>query len=256
MSADLLPSRFRAIARHNFVLLSRDPGQIVGYTITPMLMMIALRPIYAARGDEAAGTVQATIGPLVLFSLLTLNVIGHSVLNERTWRTWNRLRSTAATSVELLLGKCLPFFLMLLVQQTILVVFSAVVFDLRLRPYAVLCTAFVILLWSATILGFGALLATAARTHGQLNTITDIGSFVVTVVGGGLTPLANMPDWMRVIAPFSPGYWALDAYRHALNGDSLHDLAGPVLVLMVLCALATAGAASLTARRAGARLRA
>jgi ABC-2 type transport system permease protein len=231
------------MARHNVVLLSRDPGQMFGYTVVPLLMMIALRPIYLSHGDATAGTLQATVGPMVLFSLITLNVIGHSMLNERTWHTWNRVRATPASSAELLLGKCVPFYLMLIVQQAIILMCSRFAFGLRIAGIGALTATLIMMLaWSGAVLALGALLSTVVRSHGQLNTITDVGAFLVTVVGGGLTPTAAMPSWMRLIAPYSPGYWAIDGYRGAITGQHLAALVHPVGILVVIMAVAGAAA--------------
>lgn len=254
MSTDGFTCRVWSVARHNVVLLSRDPGQMFGYTVMPLLMMIALRPVYIARGDEASGTVQATIGPMVLFSLITLNVIGHSTLNERTWHTWDRLRASPASGAELLLGKSAPFYLMLLVQQTIILTCAVVVFDLRINGSSgILATIPVMLVWSATVLALGTLLATMARTHGQLNTITDIGAFAVTVIGGGITPLSTMPDWMRMLAPYTPGYWAMAGYRTAFSGDDLGAMVTPLAVLLSITVVAGVTATLWAARRSDAR---
>lgn len=85
------------LVRHNLRLLLRDPGQIVAYTVMPVVLMSLLQPLYRAalhHGPTAAAT-QGAAGMVVMLSLFALNVIGHSILNERTWRTWGRLRATA-----------------------------------------------------------------------------------------------------------------------------------------------------------------
>ena len=254
MSVDYFGGRLSAIVRHNMVLLSRDPGQIFGYTVMPLLLMIALRPIYVARSDPVSGTTQATIGPMVLFSLITLNVIGHNLLHERTWHTWDRLRASPATGAELLLGKSIPFYVMLLVQQSIVVLCGVLTFGLRVPGQAaIMATVLMMLVWSATILALGSLLATAVRSHGQLNTITDIGAFLVTVIGGGLTPPSAMPQWMHAIAPYSPGYWAISGYRAALTGQAGGALLRSIAVLLLIAVAAAALATWLTGRRTGAR---
>lgn len=250
MSTEGFGCRVWAIVRHNLILLSRDPGQIFGYTVVPLLLMIALRPIYLARGDTVNGTVQATIGPMVLFSLITLNVIGHSMLNERTWHTWNRLRATPASSQELLLGKSIPFYLMLLAQQTIILMCSMFAFGLDITGIGpITATLLMMLTWSGAVLALGALLSTLVRSHGQLNTIADVGAFLVTVVGGGLTSPAAMPSWMRLLAPYSPGYWAIAGYRTAITGQDLSSLVRPVGILLTITATAAAAAVVVTTGR-------
>lgn len=42
---------------------------------------------------------------------------------------------------------------------------------------------------------------------------------------GALVPLAAMPQWVRHVAPASPGYWAVTALQAALAGDTGRTLA-------------------------------
>ena len=247
MSTEILSARFGALIRHNTVLLARDPGQVLGYTLVPVLLITALRPLYVAYYGEVRGTAYITTGALVLFSLITLNVIGHNLLNERSWRTWDRLRATPATGAELLFGKSVPFYVLLLLQQFLLLGYSRIAFGLVIHgsPAALTGMMFV---WPAAVVALGNLLAAWARSHGQLNTINDVGAFVVTVISGGLTPLKALPDWMRAVAPFSPGYWALTGLRAAIEGGGPDTLAYPILIV-ALFAIATAGLAVWTVTR-------
>jgi ABC-2 type transport system permease protein len=216
----------------------------------PLLLMTALRPLYVAHEGVAAGTTHATAGAMVLFSLITLNVVGHNLLNERTWRTWDRLRATPATALELHLGKAIPFYGMLLAQQAVLLVYSAVFFGLRVHG-PVPAMVGIMLAWPAAVLGIALLLAGLVRSHGQLNTINDIGAFAVTVIGGGLTPLSALPAWIQSIAPFSPGYWAVLGYRNAFTGNDADTTLPPVAVVLLVAAATAIAAFSLAARRSG-----
>src|SRR5262249_56885805 len=93
-------------------------------------------PLYVAalaRYGAQAGTAQVVTGMLVLFSLLALSVVGGAIMAERTWRTWDRLRATPARAAELLLGKAGPPFVMLAVQQLVVISFGVVVFGLHVR---------------------------------------------------------------------------------------------------------------------------
>ena len=63
-----------------------------------------------------------------------------------------------------------------------------------------------------------------------------------SALGGALIPAAELPGWVRAIAPGSPGYWAMAALRSALR-----DQAGPTVrdaaVLVAVAAAASAVAA-------------
>ncbi|MEC3998169.1 ABC transporter permease [Actinacidiphila sp. DG2A-62] len=227
MNAEAL-HRTGLLVRHNLVLRLRDPSQLISYVVMPMVLMTVLKPLYVKA--LSSGTVQAVTGPLVMFSVFALAVVGHSIMVEREWRTWDRLRVTRACRTELLLGKTVPAFLILLLQQTVVLGFGCLVLGLRL-PASVGWVVLAVAIWGFTLLSVGAALATLARTRGDLSVVSDLGAVAVSALGGALVPVSLMPAWARHIAPASPGYWAMSLIRAALEGDG-SAMVRPALVCL------------------------
>ncbi|MGX1612580.1 ABC transporter permease [Micromonospora chalcea] len=226
--------RIAALARHNAILRLRDPGPFLSYLVMPMVVMLALQPIY--RRAFPGGTTQIATGMLVIFSVLALSIVGTATLTERSWHTWDRLRSTRATTTELLLGKMLPVYAVLVLQQSILLLYGITV--LGVRPSgAYWLPAVAITAWGATLLAIGAALAAVVRSHGELSAISDIGALVLTTLGGAFVPTTMFPHWLQAVAPVSPGYWALTMLQAALRGDVPGTLA-PALILLLVGAAA------------------
>jgi ABC-2 type transport system permease protein len=217
--------RLGALTRHNAVLILREPGPLLSRLVMPLVMITLLRPLYrsalASEGAQA-GTAQAITGMLVMFSLLALSVVGTAILTERSWLTWDRLRSTQARGGELLAAKALPALGMLLVQQAEVLGFGVLAFGLRVASPLLLMTA--VAAWAFALLGLGTVLGAVLRSQSELNMAYDIGGVVLTALGGALVPLSVLPGWAAAAAPVSPGYWAMSALRAALQGQ-----AGPTL---------------------------
>jgi ABC-2 type transport system permease protein len=95
-------------------------------------------------------------------------------------------------------------------------------------------------------LGIGA--STLARSPAQLSAAGDVFALLTTVLGGALVPVNLLPGWMRAVAPASPGYWALDAYRSALVGTPA-QLGRPLAMLGVFALIGVAVAAGIGARQ-------
>jgi ABC-2 type transport system permease protein len=229
------PARVRlgAELRHQSRLLARDPGPLVGYTVMPLLLITVLRPLYAAlyRGAAGAGLTgvdQAAAGMAVMFSLFALKIVGASMLNERSWGTWDRLRASPARPWEVLVGKALPMYAALLARQAVLFGFAALV--LRLRPehgwWALLACVPV---WSACVLLLGTAASTLARSPAQLSAAGDVLAIVTTILAGALVPSGLLPGWIRTVGVASPGYWAIRAYHAALAGSGA---VGPPLAVI------------------------
>ncbi|MFD0472371.1 ABC transporter permease [Nonomuraea thailandensis] len=227
MPASRLPSprRIAVLAGHNLLLRRRDPAHFVSYLVMPMVLMLIFKGML---GDPA----QAVTGLLVMFSVLSMADVATATLTERTWRTWDRLRATRATVPEILIGKAVPVFAVLLVQQTVLLVYGVLAVGMRpagpIWPLALAVTA-----WSFALLCVGTAIAGVVRSQGELSTLCNIAALSVSALGGALVPYALMPGWAQAVAPISPGYWATTMLQAAVRGDPA-GTAGPAAVLAAL----------------------
>lgn len=224
------------LVRHNAILRLRDPGQLISYIAIPMVLMVVLRPLYVASVET--GELLAVTGPLIMFSVFALAIVGNSIFIEREWRTWDRLRVTRAGNIEMLLGKTLPILVVLLIQQGTLLTFGVFVVGLPVPPQPLLLVL-AVLVWGVTLLAAGSALATVVRSRGDLGMVSDLGAIVVSALGGALVPVSLMPDWAQHIAPVSPGYWAISLMRAAVEGDA-GAMVRPSLVLLSIAAVAGA----------------
>ena len=241
--------RTGAIIRHNTILFLREPAPLVGRIVLPLVFLALLHPLYQAAQGPAEGTAQAVIATLVTFSLLALSIAGSSILTERIWHTWERVRATAARPAEVLAGKAVPVMGALLIQQAIIVGFGVVVLGLAVASPPLLVLA--LLAWTVTLLGMGTALGVVARSMSEMSLGYDIGGMILSSLGGALVPLSAMPGWMRHVAPASPGYWAVSALRAALRGDGASTVRA--CAVLVGFALAFALVAALRASRGAAR---
>ncbi|GIF47957.1 ABC-2 type transport system permease protein [Asanoa ferruginea] len=210
------PRRFGVVARHQAVLLRRAPGPLLAYTVMPIVLTIFLEPIRASVAPAGTSGIDAAApGMLVMFSLFMVGVVGDSLINEREWRTGQRLRTTPLRAGELLAGKTVPLFAALLAQQVAVLAFAAVGYGLDLAG-AGWALAIVGAAWAVCVLGLGTALATLVRNHGQLSAVKDIAALVLAGLGGALVPTSLLPSWAAGLAPFSPAYWAMRGYADAL----------------------------------------
>ncbi|MBN6053813.1 ABC transporter permease [Nonomuraea sp. RK-328] len=236
--------RIGALARHNATLRLRDPGQMISYIVMPMVLMLVLKPLYVRAVD--GGAAQVATGLMVMFSVFAISLVGNSILSERTWRTWDRLRVSRAPAPELLIGKTLPLFVVMVVQQTVLLVYGCLAIGLPVPPNPVY-VLLAIMVWAFALLAIGALLATVVRSHGELSVISDVGALTLSSLGGALVPLSIMPEWAQLAAHVSPGYWALSMMQAAVRGDAA-GAAPPAGVLLAIGLVAGAFAARRLAR--------
>jgi ABC-2 type transport system permease protein len=221
-------TRTGALIRHAAILLLREPGPLIGRLVLPLAFLILLHPLYEAAQGQRGGATQAVIATLVTFSLLALSLVGGSILTDRIWHTWERVRATAVRPLELIAGKAVPVLAALLLQQVLVIGFGVTVLGLTLaapRPLGVALLGAALLAWTLTLLALGAMLGVLARSLSELSAAYDIGAMILSSLGGALVPLAALPQWVRHVAPASPGYWAVAALQGALRGDTGRTLA-------------------------------
>ena len=62
-------------------------------------------------------------------------------------------------------------------------------------------------------------LTSLCRTVAQLNAASMLGTMAIAGAGGAIAQIAALPGWVQAIAPASPVYWVIDAYRSILGGE-------------------------------------
>jgi len=246
--------RLAAQVRHQGILLLREPGPLIGYTVMPLLLIAVLRPMFQAidhlhAASTLTGTGQAAAGMAVMFSIFAMKAVGASMLEERTWNTWDRLRATPAHSGQLLLGKALPLLVTLIAQQFFLFGFAITMFGLRPASnwWALVGTTVV---WSTCVLLLGTAASSLIRSPAQLSACGDVAAVLTTILAGALVPTTLLPGWLQHLGPVSPGHWAMRGYEAALIDGNAKAIVGPLAALAVFGALGI-GLGALFSHRSG-----
>jgi len=131
----------------------------------------------------------------------------------------------------MLIGKAVPAFTLLAVQQTLVICFGVAVFGLRVAGPGLMVIA--VASWALALLGIGTAFGALVRSHSELNITYDIGGVLLAALGGATVPRAELPGWARAISPASPGYWAMSALHSALLGDTEGTLRAACVLLAV-----------------------
>lgn len=236
------PRRSAAIAKHEFRILKDDPSTVMFLLVMPLIMMAFLKPVFRlALNSEgfsgANGAEHAVPGMAVMFVAFSAGYIGFGFFREHGWGTWERLRASQASSLDIMAGKLAPNLLIFTAQLLLLFLAGIVLFDLVITGSAAALVAVSIAL-VLCLLAFGMALTAYSRTAQQLNAFGSIGSMLLITLGGALAPLAVMPGWAQAVAPLTPTYWAMEAYRSViLEEGGLSDVALPIVILLAFGAV-------------------
>jgi ABC-2 type transport system permease protein len=232
-----------ALVRHESRILRRDPLPFVLSVTLPLFMMWFLRPamaaIFSATDGPQDGAAQAVPGMAVLYAMFLVANVAFGFLRELDWRTWSRLRSTDASTAELIVGKLVPGFVVVTGLLFLLVGAGVHLFSLDVEGswWAVVA---LLALFGAWLTACGAVIAAICRTAPQATAIANLLTLVLSGIGGALFPAETLPSWVRVVDPLAPTTHVMDGLRNTIEGGDLASVASDLGVLTLWCAATAA----------------
>lgn len=186
-----------------------------------------------ARERQHSGTSHASLGFTVMFVMMLVFMQGGVILRERQGGTWGRLLTTPAGRLSVLGGYLLSFFLIGIVQFTLLVIATRYLFGVHwgsLLPLYAVAASFV--LCSA---GLGLFVAGMVKTSEQQATFGTIAVVATSMLGGVYWPLEIVGPTMQRIGYLTPQAWAMTGLTEVMLRDgSFSSLLWPITVLLSL----------------------
>lgn len=233
------PSRSAAIVRHELRLHRQQVANWSQLLFIPMIMMIFLKGVsrfeLVDQGYRGAnGSEQVVPGMTVMFAFFMCGSVGFAFFLEHGWGTWERLRASAATPAEIIAGKALSPWVMVMIQQALLFGFGVVFLGLRVRG-SWLALLLVSAAFGLPLIGYGMLLAALCKRSQQLNMISSLMTMVFAGLGGAIFAPSNLPAWAQGLGALTPTYWTMQGYRAViLDGGGVVDVLTPVAALVAM----------------------
>ncbi|MDI6869248.1 MAG: ABC transporter permease [Coprothermobacterota bacterium] len=154
------------------------------------------------------GAHQSSPGFTIMFVLFGLFLGAGSLVEERRAWTLARILTTPTSRTSLLSGKFLAYFLVGLIQFSILVLYGQFVLGVDYGS-SILGVAAVGICFVLASVGLSTLLASLARTHGQAEAFAILLANVLGMLGGSWWPLEIVPPALQTVAKFTPVYWGV-----------------------------------------------
>lgn len=165
------------------------------------------------RGPKSAFDISFPQG--AVWAMLTCAAsFGISLVTERTRGTLLRLRMMPVGPREILAGKAVACFVTTAAVTVALLLFAGLVFGLR--PNSVPLLGLAIFCACICFVGIMMLLSVLGKTEQSAAGIGWAILMVMAMIGGGMIPLAFLPDMMRTISHVSPIKWTIYAMEGAV----------------------------------------
>jgi ABC-2 type transport system permease protein len=181
--------------------------------------------------DSMAALSHTAPGMMLQFAIAGLLTSAQVIVAERKSRTLQRLLTTAARRVDILLGHYLAIFSLIFSQFLVLMAFGQFILSVQyLRaPAASLLVAFCAAL---CISAMGLLIGTLARNEEQAVTFSLIPMFVFSGLGGAWVPLEVTGETFAKIGHVSPVAWAMDGFKNiTIRGFGIDSVLLPAAAL-------------------------
>jgi ABC-2 type transport system permease protein len=186
------------------------------------------------------GLTQLNIVPGLMGVILTMTMVmmtGLAITRERERGTMENLLSTPVYPVEVMTGKIVPYIFIGLIQATIILLASSVLFGV---PVVGSLTALyvVILVFVAANLCVGITLSSLAQNQLQAMQLTFFFFLPNILLSGFMFPFRGMPDWAQVIGQVLPmTYFNRLSRGILLKGNEFPDLWPDLWPLLVFIAV-------------------
>jgi ABC-2 type transport system permease protein len=180
-------------------------------------------------------TIPGLIGFISTFLCILTTAL--SIVRERQAGTFEQLRVTPVTPIEIILGKILPLGLVYLLDACLLMALGWLLFDVWPRG-SILLLLGVTGLYLLLNLCWGLLISAAAPTPDQAVQMSVLVVVPQLSLSGFVFPIHSMPDWARYLVEAIPLAHYLRIIRGIyLTGAGLAEIWLELLVLMGFLAL-------------------
>jgi ABC-2 type transport system permease protein len=198
-----------------------------------MLLVPAVDIVAEAHVGEGVEPITHIVpGYTVMFTFFIMISMVFSFVKDLESGMVARMASTPLSTYEYLIGKWLPYILIVLAQIFALLTFGKLVYGLELGNIGALLLVSVALAVITT--GWGLAISLLTKSENMGIAITQIIALGGAMLGGIWVPLELLPEFMQTISRFLPQYWAQQGFLEAMiYGGGIADVALNALILVL-----------------------
>jgi ABC-2 type transport system permease protein len=182
--------------------------------------------------EASAGFLQSSPGMIVQFAIYGLIASAMILVLERKSKALQRMLTTPVSAASIVSGHVLAMFVVVFIQQAILVACGQFVFhvDYLRQPVGVLLMMASLGLWTACL---GLLIGALAKKEEQVIVFVMAAMFLFSALGGAWFPLEIAGRTFAAIGHLLPSAWAMDGFQNlVLRGLGIGSTLLPAGILL------------------------
>jgi len=197
----------------------QDRGLLFWMLILPILFTVLFIAVFTSGMDkDIQQQVITSIVPgyIVMFVFFIMITMVNSFIKDRDHGMIARIASTPLSPVYYLIGKWIPYVMIVFIQMVILFVFGKIVYNIPLgQPIAIIVLS---LFLAISVSGLGIALALFSNTENMGIAVTQVIALGGAMLGGLWIPFDQLPQFLQSASHFVPQYWAHQSFQEAMNG--------------------------------------
>jgi ABC-2 type transport system permease protein len=198
---------------------------------SPALNVERVTPL-AAQESQTNPYTQSSPGMLVQFAVFGLITSANVLVMERQSGALQRLQTTSVSSAAIMAGHMLAMFVVVFLQQTILVLFGQFAFAVNYlsQPAALLLVMVSVALWASAL---GMFIGVMAHSEDQVILYAMAAMFLLSALGGAWFPLETTGGLFARVGSFLPSAQAMTAFQNlVVRGLGLSSVLMPSAVML------------------------
>ena len=199
-------------------------------------LTVTVEQVVEATEDENPAALnaftQSSPGMIVMFAVFGLMGSATVLVLERQNGALKRMLTTPISKAEVIGGHLLGMFIVVFVQQSLLIVVGQLAFgvDYMREPLAILLVVATLSFWAASL---GMLIGAIATTEEHVIAWSLLAMFIFAAMGGAWFPLDFVGPTFAAIGRVMPTAWAMEGFQNiVLRGLGLNSVMLPVGILL------------------------
>ncbi len=185
----------------------------------------------SAEGRGFDTTTYYAISLSVFFLFFTVQFGVLSLIEEAEAGTLPRLQTAPISPAAIVVGKLVSSMVLGIASMTVMIIATT---NLMGAVWgAPLGIAVFVILGALAGVSTAAVVASVAKTAEQASAYGSMVAVVLGLVGGAFFPLSEASGLIGSVSYISPHRWILEGFRGVSFGDSLTELQGPLLAILI-----------------------
>ena len=213
----------------------------------PIERTLEVRPYYNPERRTAVNIIPGLIGIILTFTMMLFTAV--AIVREREHGNLELLINTPVSTLELMLGKIIPYVAIGLLQLALILAVGRLLFAVPIRG-SIVDLYLASSLFIAANLSLGILISTIARTQFQAMQLMIFVLLPSILLSGFMFPFEGMPVFAQYLGEILPNTHFMRLTRGImLRGATLNELSGELLTLLVFTAITMFAAVKRFSRR-------